>query len=91
MKKLRRLCTYPNKDTDPRMHTLYECHGKSGTNESTILWFLEPPAKGISVYGIDIDSHYTPYMKGSAFRYATFKQYIIDEIYSNGYVICHLN
>lgn len=44
--KVKRLCIYPNKDTEPKMHTLYECHGKSGTTESTVLWFLEPPVKG---------------------------------------------
>ena len=32
-----------------------------------------------------------PYMKGHAFRYATFSRYIIDDIYSNGYIVCHLN
>lgn len=46
MKKVKRLCIYPNKDTEPKMHTLYECHGKSGTTESTVLWFLEPPEIG---------------------------------------------
>ena len=91
MKKLRRLCIYPNKDTEPKMHMLYECNGKKGTTESTVLWFLEPPVKGMSVYGIDMDSHYSPYMPGHAFRYAPFSSYIIDDIYSNGYVICHLN
>ena len=90
MNKVRRLCMYPNKDSEPKMHTLYECHGKSGTTESTVLWFLEPPVKGTTVYGIDANSHYSPYMKGYAFRYATFSQYIIDDIYDNGYVICHL-
>lgn len=91
MKKLRRLCIYPNKDTEPKMHMLYECNGKSGTAASTVLWFLEPPVKGMSVYGIDMDSHYSPYMLGHSFRYAPFSSYIIDDIYSNGYVICHLN
>lgn len=91
MKKVKRLCIYPNKDTEPKMHTLYECHGKSGTTESTVLWFLEPPVKVMLVYGIDINSHYLPYMKGHAFRYATFSRYIIDDIYSNGYIVCHLN
>lgn len=47
MKKLRRLCIYPNKDTEPKMHMLYECNGKNGTTASTMLWFLEPPVKGI--------------------------------------------
>ncbi len=91
MKKVRRLCMYPNKDSEPKMHTLYECHGKSGTTASTVLWFLEPPVKGMEVYGIDANSHYSPYMKGHAFRYATFSRYNIDDVYSNGYVICHLN
>lgn len=50
MKKVKRLCIYPNKDTEPKMHTLYECHGKSGTTESTVLWFLEPPVKGMLVW-----------------------------------------
>lgn len=90
MKKVRRLCMYPNKDTEPKIHILYECHGKSGTTESTVLWFLEPPVKGMIIYGIDANSHYSPYMKGHAFRYATFIPYIIDDIYNNGYVICHL-
>lgn len=91
MKKLRRLCTYPGKDDKPKMHMLYECRGKSGTSASTILWFLDLPRKGASVYGIDENSHYSPYMEGQTFRYAQFSRYIIDDIYSDGYVICHLN
>lgn len=90
MIKLRRLCIYPNKDTEPKMHILHECHAKCGTTASTVVWFLEQPIKGMSVYGIDINSHYSPYMTGCAFRYAPFKRYIIDDIYSNGNVICHL-
>lgn len=89
MKKVRRLCMYPNKDITPRMHLLYECHGKNGTTASTMLWFLEPPVKGMEVYGINANSHYSPYMKGHAFRYVIFSPYIIDDIYDNGYVICH--
>ena len=46
--------------------------------------------KGMEVYGIDASSHYSPYMKGHAFRYVKFSPYIIDDIYDNGYVICHL-
>lgn len=91
MKKLKRLCIYPNKDPEPKMHMLYECHGKSGTTDSTVFWFLKPPVKGMKVYGIDMNSHYSPYMSGHAFQYASFSSYIIDDIYNNGYVICHLN
>ena len=28
MKKIRRLCTWPGQDSVPKMHTLYEYHGK---------------------------------------------------------------
>lgn len=90
MKKVRRLCIYPNKAITPKMHLLYECNGKNGTTASTVLWFLELPVKGTTVYGIDANSHYSPYMKGHAFRYVIFSPYIIDDIYDNGYVICHL-
>lgn len=31
---------WPGRDSEPKMHTLYECHGKSGTTGSTVLWFF---------------------------------------------------
>lgn len=90
MKKLRRLCMVPREDNEPKMHTLYECTGKVGTTSTTILWFLEEPKKGMTVFGIDENSHYSPYMKGHAFRYAEFNSFVIDDVYVDGYVICHL-
>ncbi|MFR6456333.1 MAG: hypothetical protein ACLUPG_07255 [Roseburia faecis] len=41
------------------------------------------------MYGISEEDHVSPYMEGMAFRYAEFKPYMIDEIYSNGFVVCH--
>lgn len=88
-KKIRRLCMVPFEDDEPKMHTLYECHGKNGTTASTILWFLEEPKKGKQIWGIDENSHYSPYMNGQAFRYAEFNAFVIDNVYEDGFVICH--
>lgn len=88
-KKIKRLCMKPWEDTEPKMHTLYECVGKNGTTSTTILWFMEEPQKGMEIFGIDENSHLSPYMKGHAFRYADFKRFIIDDVYEDGYVICH--
>ena len=80
MKELRKLCMHPLCDAEPKMHTIYEYIGKAGTKGTTVLWFLEIPKK---------EDHVSPYMEGMAFRYAEFKTYMIDEIYSNGFVVCH--
>lgn len=79
----------PFKDDEPKMHTLYECHGKVGTTASTILWFLSVPKKGEWAWGIDENSHLSPYMNGHAFRYAEFRSYMIDDVYEDGFVVCH--
>ena len=84
MKKIRRLCTWPGQDSVPKMHTLYEYHGKFGTTGSTILWFLEQPKVGSRVYGIHADSRYSPYI-----RYAEFQAIMIDAIYPDDFIICH--
>lgn len=89
MKKIRRLCIWPGRDSVPKMHALYEYHGKFGTTGSTILWFLEQPKAGSRVYGIHADSRYSPYMPGQAFRYAEFQAITIDAIYPDDFVICH--
>lgn len=89
MKKIRKLCINPSEDNEPSMHNLYEVQGKVGTTSTTTLWFLQEPQKGMDVWGIDENSHYSPYMKGHAFRYAEFSVYIIDDVYTDGYVICH--
>lgn len=88
-KKLRRLCMEPLVDKEPKMHTLYECHGKVGTTASTILWFMEEPKKGEQIWGIDENSHLSPYMNGHAFRYADFQTFVIDDVYADGFVVCH--
>lgn len=88
-KKVRRLCTEPYKDNKPIMHTLYECHAKNGTTASTIIWFLAEPKIGGYIWGIDENTKYSPYMAGQAFRYARFERFFIDDIYRNGYVVCH--
>lgn len=88
--KIKRLCMLPLEDDKPKMHILFECHGKVGTTASTILWFLSEPRKGEWAWGIDENTHYSPYMKGHAFRYAKFCLYMIDDVYDNGFVICHL-
>lgn len=80
---------YPRHDSEPKMHTIYECIGKAGTKGTTVLWFLEAPKKGTKVYGISEDDHISPYMEDMVFRYAEFKLYVIDEVYSNGFVVCH--
>ena len=90
MKKIRRLCMWPGRDSEPKMHTLYECHGKSGTTGSTVLWFLEEPKIGEVIYGIDECSRYSPYMPGQAFRYVEFEPFVIDDIYPAWFVICHI-
>lgn len=90
MKKLKRLCINPVEGNEPRMQTLYECHGKVGTTSSTRLWFLQEPKKGMMVWGIDENSHYSPYMKGHAFRYAEFSLFAIEDVYADGFVICYL-
>ena len=86
-KKIRRKCMYPNVDKEPKMHTLYECLGKVGTTATDIIWFLDKPEKGKFCYGINENSHYSPYMEGHAFQYATFDRMFIDDIYPNGYVL----
>lgn len=91
MKKIRRLCIHPRYDSEPKMHTLYECIGKVGTTATTVLWFMDVPQIGVKNYAIDEVEHLSPYNKGYAFRYAEFKSYMIDDIYHDGYVICHLN
>ena len=89
---IRRLCMEPYKDEEPKMHTLYGCYGKYGTTSSTKLWFMSEPKVGEVVFGIDeTKDRVSPYMKGHAFRYAKFSTIMIDNIYENGYVICHMN
>lgn len=82
MKKLRRLCTFPD-DTEPKMHTIYEYHGKLGTMGSTILWLDRIPVVGEDVWGICEDTdRVSPYMEGHAFRYAEFSHLLVDRMYS---------
>lgn len=88
-KTLRRLCMIPFKEDEPKMHTLYECSAKVGTTSTTRIWFMDIPEKGKEMFGIDENTHYSPYMNGHAFRYAEFKWYVIDDVYEDGYVICH--
>lgn len=88
-KRIRRLCMKPGEDIEPKIHTLYECVGKNGTSSTTVLWFMEEPKKGMEIYGIDERSRLSPYMNGHAFRYAEFNLFIIDDVYEDGYVICH--
>lgn len=88
-KKIRRLCINPSEDNEPKMHTLFECLGKVGTTSTTRLWFMEEPQKGKWIYGIGENSHYTPYMNGHAFRYASFDMLVADDVYTDGYIICH--
>lgn len=88
-KKLRRLCMNPQCDVDPKMHTLYECVGKIGTHSTTVIWFLENPQKGMTVYGIENVGNLSPYMNGHAFRYARFTPFVIEDVYDDGYVICN--
>lgn len=76
MKELRKLCMHPRHDSEPKMHTIF-------------LWFLDIPEKGAKVYGVNENDHVSPYMQGMAFRYAEFKSYMVDEVYSNGFVVCH--
>ena len=51
---------------------------------------LRKPEIGNIVYGIDECSRYSPYMPGQAFRYVEFEPFVIDDIYPDGFVICHI-
>lgn len=79
VKKLRRLITNP-KTGELKMTTLYEYHAKVGTGASTIIWLLSKAKKGDHVYGFWEEEHYSPYMKGHAFRYAPAERFCITDI-----------
>lgn len=81
MKKIKRKTMIEQlNDTKPKMHTLYEYFGKCGTHQSTRFWFVENPKVGDVVIGVCEDDHYSPYMGGTAFQYATWKEFYIADI-----------
>lgn len=79
MKTLQRLLTHPITN-ECSMTTLYEYPAKVGTTGSTIIWLLEKPIVHQHVYGVCLEDHYSPYMKGSAFRYAPVNKYYVTDI-----------
>lgn len=93
MKKIRRKTMVDCKmmgyfDEEPKMHTLYECHGKYGTHGTSIFWLLAEPKIGENVVGICAEQRYSPYDKGQAFQYA---HWCIFEVWDINYNICGNN
>ena len=51
-----------------------------------MVWLFQEAEKGQSIYGYCMEDHYTPYMKGQAFRYAEANKLLITDIqYRDGY------
>lgn len=88
MKELRKLCMHPLCDAEPKCIRFTNISEKPGRKVRQFCGSLRSQ-KGAKVYGISEEDHVSPYMEGMAFRYAEFKPYMIDEIYSNGFVVCH--
>lgn len=79
IKKIRRLVTNPiSKEIE--MTTLYEYPAKVGTHGTTFVWLFDKPQIGNSVYGFCDEDHYSPHMKGHAFRYADASYFYITDI-----------